>query len=221
MKSSLLGLLLVSSFGSALSAQTPKLSYDEHVAPILRERCFSCHNPDKKKGGLVLNTYGSMMAGGSSGAIVTPGDPDSSRFFLLVSHQEEPYMPPRSERLPQKELDVFRRWLAQGALENAKSKATIKKPRKNLAFKLQAVSGKRSGAMHIRTIHIHDMFRFIREVNELRNAGLHFISHLVLRDASQDFWIRIILVGKLVHMVDLVDHPFFLCAADTFGVRKV
>ena len=30
----------------------PKVNYDEHVRPILREHCFSCHNANGSKGGL-------------------------------------------------------------------------------------------------------------------------------------------------------------------------
>jgi len=29
----------------------PKITYDEHVRPILREHCFSCHSADKQESG--------------------------------------------------------------------------------------------------------------------------------------------------------------------------
>lgn len=34
-----------------------KLTYDDHIRPLLENKCFSCHNPDKKKGGLELTSY--------------------------------------------------------------------------------------------------------------------------------------------------------------------
>src|SRR5277367_4857571 len=74
-----------------------KITYDEHVQPIFREHCFACHNSDKARGGLVLNTYTGAMAGGASGAVLKPGDPDGSRLLNLVSHKEEPHMPPKSQ----------------------------------------------------------------------------------------------------------------------------
>src|SRR5271170_5977041 len=73
-----------------------KITYDEHVQPIFREHCFACHNSDKARGGLVLHTYTGAMAGGASGAVLKPGDPDGSRLLSLVSHKEEPQMPPKS-----------------------------------------------------------------------------------------------------------------------------
>src|SRR5688572_20127021 len=72
----------------------PKVNYKDHVAGIFQAKCNACHNGDKKKGGLALDSFTGVMQGGGSGAVVEPGDPDNSRLFLLVSHQEEPKMPP-------------------------------------------------------------------------------------------------------------------------------
>ena len=58
----------------------PKITYDDHVRPILREHCFTCHNQNEKKSGLALDSYTSAMAGGSSGEVIFAGDLDSSRF---------------------------------------------------------------------------------------------------------------------------------------------
>ena len=120
---------------SACSAQdakpaapaAPKITYDEHVRPILREHCFSCHNADKQESGLALDTYPKTMAGGSSGEVVLAGDLDSSRLWALVSHAEEPKMPPRQDKLAAAKLDLISKWIEQGAPENAGSKVAIKK----------------------------------------------------------------------------------------------
>jgi WD40 repeat protein len=123
-----LAALLVAVLASSSSAEEAKekVTYDDHVAPVLRESCFTCHNLDKDRGGLVLTSYLDLMDGGSSGEVIQPGDPDSSRLFLLVSHREEPRMPPSSDRLPEAKLEVIRKWIAGGALENAGSKAKVR-----------------------------------------------------------------------------------------------
>ena len=64
-----------------------KITYVDHVRPILRQKCFSCHNLDKKSGGLDMMSYTNLMQGGGSGEVVDPGDPDGSYLFLLVTHQ--------------------------------------------------------------------------------------------------------------------------------------
>ncbi|MEX0977750.1 MAG: c-type cytochrome domain-containing protein, partial [Pirellulales bacterium] len=106
--------------GTAAADDAPpaKITYDEHVKPIFREHCFSCHNEDAKKSDLSLATFGSLTKGGASGAIVEPGDPDSSRLWSLVAHLDEPKMPPKQDKLPEAKLDVIKKWIVGGALEN-------------------------------------------------------------------------------------------------------
>jgi hypothetical protein len=122
-----------------------KVNYKDDVAPIFNARCNGCHNNDKKKGGLVLDGYASMMQGGGSGAVVEPGDPDNSRLYLLVAHQEEPAMPPNSPKIPDAELDTIRRWIEAGAPEASGSVVAVKaKPRLEFALDPSAI-GKPSG----------------------------------------------------------------------------
>ncbi|HTN75272.1 MAG TPA: c-type cytochrome domain-containing protein, partial [Pirellulaceae bacterium] len=109
------------------AADQPKITYDDHVRPILREHCLTCHNPDMAKGGLVLDSYAKTMAGGSGGEVVLAGDVDSSRLYALVAHLEQPYMPPKQDQLATAKLDLIKKWIEQGALENSGSKAIIKK----------------------------------------------------------------------------------------------
>src|SRR5262249_23743538 len=102
-----------------------KVTYEQHVLPVLKDKCVGCHNQDKKKGGLVLNNYTKLMEGGSSGAAVKPGDPDNSLLYRAVAHVQEPYMPPSAPKLPQDRLDLIRRWIAGGAPANAGSKVVM------------------------------------------------------------------------------------------------
>src|SRR4051794_6246885 len=87
--------------GSALAqAKKPaKITYDEHVLPLLKDKCVSCHSQDKKRGGLVMNNYTKLMEGGSSGAAVKAGEPDASLLYRLAAHLQEPHMPPRSPKM--------------------------------------------------------------------------------------------------------------------------
>ena len=55
-------------------AEPAKVTFDDHILPFFRDKCLSCHNPDKKSSGLVLNNYSKVMEGGSSGAVVKPGE---------------------------------------------------------------------------------------------------------------------------------------------------
>ena len=103
-----------------------KTTFDDHVKAILRTRCASCHGPDSKKGDLDITSFTNLMIGGSSGSVIEPGDVDGSYLFDLVTHEDEPVMPP-SGKIPDAEIEVIRKWIELGALENKGSKAVVKK----------------------------------------------------------------------------------------------
>jgi Planctomycete cytochrome C/WD domain, G-beta repeat len=149
----LLGFLLIGSLftanASALHAadakKGAKVTYDDHVLPILREKCFGCHNQDKAKGGLVMSSYTALMTGGSSGEVIKPGSPDDSRLFLLVSHKAQPNMPPKSPRIADENLETIKQWIVGGALENSGSKArAASKPKTEISL-TSIVRGKPQG----------------------------------------------------------------------------
>lgn len=109
-------------------SQENKLNFDDNVKSVLRQRCASCHGPDSKKGDLDVTNFTSLMQGGSSGSVIEPGDPDGSYLYNLVTHEDEPVMPP-SGKIPDAELEIIRKWIELGALENQGSKAVmVKKP---------------------------------------------------------------------------------------------
>src|SRR5438067_2285087 len=120
-------LFSISSAAFAADAAAPKVTYQDNVLPIFRNACLNCHNPDKKKGGLDISSYSAAMAGSDSQKVIVPGDPDGSVLFRCVMHIDEPKMPQKADRLPQKDLDVIKLWIAGGALESSGSKAVAVK----------------------------------------------------------------------------------------------
>jgi hypothetical protein len=106
---------------SAASAADDKIVFNRDIRPILSDTCFKCHGPDanKRKADLRLDSRAGAMAdlGGGQGAIV-PGKPDESEAFRrLTSDDIEDKMPPPDSGLtltPQ-QVELFRKWIAQGA----------------------------------------------------------------------------------------------------------
>lgn len=121
------GIVLAAGSGAfAQDAPAEKVTYNDHVLPVLRQRCGSCHNANDKKGSLVVDNYAAIMVGGSSGAVLEGGDLSASYLWNLVNHDSEPKMPPNSDKLPQPELDVIKKWIEGGLLEKSDSVAKIK-----------------------------------------------------------------------------------------------
>ena len=105
-----------------------KITFDQHIVPIFREKCGSCHNANDKKGDLVLDNYGLAMQGGASGEVIrADGDASQSQLYLVIAHLAEPKMPPQQPKLPDTQLELIRKWIEGGALENAGSKVKAKK----------------------------------------------------------------------------------------------
>ena len=121
----------VSLAGLASAEEPTKITYEDHVKPIFREHCTSCHNANDKKSGLALDTYQAVMTGGSGGEVVTANDLDASRLYALTAHKEQPYMPPNQDMIPQVKVDLLKVWIEQGMPENSGS--AIKKPKANAA----------------------------------------------------------------------------------------
>lgn len=94
-------------------------NFEEHVLPILREYCISCHRGSRARNGLKLKSLESILEGGSSGPAVVPGDSGSSLLYLVAAHEREPFMPPDEERMEQGILDVLRDWIDGGARRTA------------------------------------------------------------------------------------------------------
>ena len=91
------------------------LTFDDHAYAIFEEHCITCHEPSDPSGGLDLTTHISAIQGGGSGRTIKRGDANGSRLYMLVSHQEKPTMPPKSDRIDSKLIETIRKWIQQGA----------------------------------------------------------------------------------------------------------
>ena len=92
--------------------------YTDIVHPILDSRCVSCHNPDKKKGELMMHTADALLAGGENGDIFEPGNPEESEMLIRVHLPEEDddHMPPDGKsQLTDEQITLLTWWVAEGA----------------------------------------------------------------------------------------------------------
>src|SRR5262245_47680648 len=62
--------------------------FRETVAPIFERRCVQCHGADFTKGKLRLDTAEHALAGGDSGQVIDPGDPNASLLIDYISGEK-------------------------------------------------------------------------------------------------------------------------------------
>ncbi|MCR6721882.1 MAG: PSD1 and planctomycete cytochrome C domain-containing protein [Chitinophagaceae bacterium] len=105
-------------------ASSQQVSYNFHIRPILSDKCFKCHGPDggHREAGLRLDladsAYAPLLETKGAFAIV-PGKPEESELLKRISSTDPGYMMPTPDShlgaLTAEEVELFRKWIAQGA----------------------------------------------------------------------------------------------------------
>lgn len=88
------------------------------ILPMLEDRCQSCHNPSKKKGGLLLTSQEDILAGGKHGDVVVASKPEASELYKRITLPEDhdDFMPPEGKKpLTKNQVAAMEWWIAQGA----------------------------------------------------------------------------------------------------------
>ncbi|MDF1739913.1 MAG: PSD1 and planctomycete cytochrome C domain-containing protein [Verrucomicrobiales bacterium] len=93
-----------------------KLSFNRDIRPILSDKCFHCHGPDKntREADIRLDTREGALAEES----IVPGDLKGSEVYWRVnSDDEDELMPPpdSNKHLSKAERELIARWIEEGA----------------------------------------------------------------------------------------------------------
>jgi hypothetical protein len=110
------------------AAQTPRpeaavapipatIEFNRDVRSILSDKCYQCHGPGTQLAGLRFDQEQAAKQALRNGHVaVVAGDPDKSELIKRVSAADpRQRMPQRGEALSAREVEVLRRWIAQGA----------------------------------------------------------------------------------------------------------
>lgn len=101
---------------SAQPSDAP-IDFSRQIQPILARQCFSCHGPGHQEAGLKLNRRDSALEKLDSGKhAIVPGKPDESELLRrLISTDEGERMPPSGKPVSPQNIELIRKWIAQGA----------------------------------------------------------------------------------------------------------
>jgi mono/diheme cytochrome c family protein len=103
--------------GADAARPQAKVDFKRDIEPIFTAACVQCHGPKKAAGQLRLDLKQPALKGGISGAVIVPGDPKASRLLTRL-HGEggEQRMPLGGDPLKPEQIELIRRWLAEGAV---------------------------------------------------------------------------------------------------------
>lgn len=86
--------------------------FEFEIAPLLAKHCLECHDTSRKEGALDLSRKTAAFKGGDSGEAIHPGDGENSSLWELVELGD---MPEDRPPLSQREKDLLKRWIDEGA----------------------------------------------------------------------------------------------------------
>ena len=98
--------------------EKPKVTFEDHVLPILKTRCLKCHAGAEPAGELLLTTRREILRGGKSGPAMRIAAAESSLFWEKLASNE---MPKGGPALSAEEKGVIRTWINEGAAATTES----------------------------------------------------------------------------------------------------
>ena len=105
--------LVLSTFTITVGAEPSEIQFDRDIRPILADKCFFCHGPDKEhqEADLRLDMEDEALA------VIKPGSPDESDLIARILATDESQMPPKETKkeLSDKEIALLKRWVKEGA----------------------------------------------------------------------------------------------------------
>jgi hypothetical protein len=106
---------------SSLHADSPRtIEFNRDVRPILSDKCFACHGPDKgrRKADLRLDVEKEAKETRDGGAAIVAGKPAESKLYQkITASNEKQRMPPAKfvKSLSPREIETLKLWIEQGA----------------------------------------------------------------------------------------------------------
>ena len=95
----------------------PIMAFQELIQPILEQRCYSCHGPNKSKADLRLDSPEAIKKGGENGSILTVGNPQKSTLYtyLILPEEDDMHMPPTGKpQLTSEQIKLVHAWIEKG-----------------------------------------------------------------------------------------------------------
>jgi uncharacterized membrane protein len=92
--------------------------YLDVVQPLLKQRCGTCHNGDKREGSFSMASYESTLAGGDTGRAIVPGNLEGSELYFRITRpaDDDKVMPAEGKTPPTKDqIAILKWWIEKGA----------------------------------------------------------------------------------------------------------
>ena len=102
---------------ASLALPVQAVDFTKDIQPLLETRCLECHNPNKVKGDLLMDTVANMIKGGEAGPSIVVGKPEESELLKRITLEKghDDIMPPKGEPFSPEQTGLIKQWIAEGA----------------------------------------------------------------------------------------------------------
>ena len=90
--------------------------FETRIRPVLMGTCFTCHGGDKTASGLRVDALRHLTHEGEYGVAIVPGKPEESMLLNAIRYAGRDLKMPPKERLPDRVISDFEKWIADGAI---------------------------------------------------------------------------------------------------------
>nr|MCU0354948.1 ribonuclease inhibitor [Cytophagales bacterium] len=92
--------------------------FTDLVQPTLEQSCVNCHNAEKQKGDLRMDSHEFLLKGGEHGPVLVAGRADESEMLkrIHLPLEDDDHMPPKGKPQPtDQQIALLTWWINQGA----------------------------------------------------------------------------------------------------------
>jgi len=107
---------LLTAAASAGDAPANGVNFARDIQPLFAKHCYSCHGPEKQRGGYRLDRKSFAFKTGEEKPIVPGKSAASSLISRIQSDDDEEKMPPKGERLSAAQVALLKTWIDSGAV---------------------------------------------------------------------------------------------------------
>ncbi|HTM49269.1 MAG TPA: c-type cytochrome domain-containing protein [Bryobacteraceae bacterium] len=114
--------LAICLFLASLGRAQEPVSFVRQIKPILARQCLGCHQGASRQGDLSLAAVKDIKTGGKKGSALA-GAPEKSLLVSYLTGEVKPQMPFGGKPLPDDQIELFRRWIREGAKDDSPADA--------------------------------------------------------------------------------------------------
>jgi len=104
--------------------------YSLHIQPLLEAACYDCHShkSGESNGLLMVDSGAAMAVGGTRGASIVAGKPDSSPLYKALLYTDSDLQMPPDRKLSDEQILLIKTWIVAGAVAPKTDHDPVGKP---------------------------------------------------------------------------------------------